>query len=604
MEWLPGADAQSICAEFRVRKDSESGRELLRVTRAILEAYVHLHEQGIIHGDIHPRNVLIDRHAAVKIIDLGLAHRINETMEGDTPARGGVGFFFEPEFARAVSSSTWPPQPTFAGEQYSLAAMLYLLLTGAHYLDFSLEKTEMLRQIAEAPMVPFARRGIDSWPETERLIEKGLSKQPVDRFPSVAELARLWPVAESARHAGDARIANDPELSQIRAGVLRTCAIEGPLLNNGSMVPPTTSINYGSAGLAYAIYRVACAFDDAALLALADVWSDRSLGEIWNEGAFYNSDLQITPETVGASSLYHGPAGVFLVQALIAKARGDTTSQYGAIRAFIDTCRQPCEIVDLTLGRAGALLGCTFLLDSLSGASVANGVLSARDEVRSLGNEVLGQLGKIIDGYAPIGPLCELKTLGIAHGWAGLLYAVVLWCVAADETLPSSLRRRLQELAECAEPASRGLQWKWDATATDTGSYVPGWCNGSAGYVFLWTQAYQATGEETYLEFAEGAAWHVWETLTPNPSLCCGMAGQAFALLNFSRHSGDLVWLRRAREVARSAGVASAYQRDLRMDVPEWRVQSLYKGDAGLAVLDADLAMPDHARMPLFEREA
>jgi serine/threonine-protein kinase len=375
-------------------------------------------------------------------------------------------------------------------------------------------------------------------------------------------------------------------------------------MNDGTMLPPTTSVNYGSAGLAYAIYRVACASDDAALLALADVWSDKSLGETKSDCAFYSEDLEITPESVGGLSLYHGPAGVYLAQALIAKARGDSASQYAGARAFIETCRQPCEVLDLTLGRAGALLGCTFLLDSLRGASVLNSVFSARDEVRALGNEIAGRISKIIDGYAPIGPSCELRTLGIAHGWAGLLYALQCWCVASDGSLPDSFGRRLRELSECAEPVGRGLQWKWSTAATDGVSpYVAGWCNGSAGYVFLWTQAYRATGNASYLELAEGAAWHTWETVSPNGSLCCGTAGQAYALLNFYRCSSDPNWLRRARDAAESAPAASAYQRDIKVDVPEWRLQSLYKGDAGLAVLEADLKRPELARMPMFERE-
>jgi len=91
----------------------------------ILEAYAHLHEQGVTHSDIHPRNILIDRHEAVKIIDLGLAYWAGESEQGDTVHRGGVSFFFEPEFARAALEGAWPPPSSFAGEQYGLAALLY-----------------------------------------------------------------------------------------------------------------------------------------------------------------------------------------------------------------------------------------------------------------------------------------------------------------------------------------------------------------------------------------------------------------------------------------------------------------------------------------------
>ena len=93
MEWLTGADALTACSGIRHRSDPDSRRALLRVTGAILQAYVHLHALGVIHGDVHPRNVLVDRHESVTLIDLGLAR-----MTGNEPSgpgmRGGIGFFF------------------------------------------------------------------------------------------------------------------------------------------------------------------------------------------------------------------------------------------------------------------------------------------------------------------------------------------------------------------------------------------------------------------------------------------------------------------------------------------------------------------------------
>jgi serine/threonine protein kinase len=603
VEWFAGTDVQRVCEELRRRNDAESRRALLHVTGAVLGAYTYLHEQDIFHGDIHPRNVLVDRNQRVKIVDFGLAHRLLETRSSDWAQRGGIGFFYEPEFARATRSNAFPPPPTAVGEQYSLAALLYLLTTGFHYLDFSLQTNEMLRQIIEAPMVPFARRGMSPWPDVERLLERALNKEPADRFSSVAEFRQFWLAADVPRSDARTPPAGTPHLTEIPAGLLGVCEIGNPLLSRGPMPPPSTSVNYGSAGLAYALYRIACASDNPRALALADVWSDRALSEIGNDGAFYNADFDITPETVGRPSLYHGPAGVFLVQALIAYAKGDRPLQHSAVQAFVEAARQPSSTLDLVLGRAGALLGCTLLLDAMDGALWPNHPTPAREQLIRLGNEISDELWRAIRDYAPVGGSTELTVLGIAHGWAGLLYATMCWCAAAAQPFPDSLTTRLEELADCGEPAGRGLQWKWDAARQSGSRYMPGWCNGSAGYVFLWTQAFQMTGERRHLDLAEGAAWQTWETPTPNATLCCGKAGQAYALLNFYRHSGDSIWLRRAVDVARSATLAPAqFGGQKETGQSEWRQHSLYKGDTGLAVLAADLEAPDNARMPLFER--
>ena len=69
--------------------------------------------------------------------------------------RGGLASIFEPEFARATLESP-PPPASFVGEQYSLAEMLYLLLTGSHTQDFKLERIETLTQIANGALAPFA----------------------------------------------------------------------------------------------------------------------------------------------------------------------------------------------------------------------------------------------------------------------------------------------------------------------------------------------------------------------------------------------------------------------------------------------------------------
>jgi len=599
-EWIRGVDAHTVCAELRRTDDEESRRELLHATAAILRAYAHLHKQGFVHGDVHPRNVLADRDRAVKIIDLGLAHRIGESV-GESARRGGISFFFEPEFAQAARRHSLPGPPTTEGEQYALAALLYLLITGSQYLDFSLERSEMLRMIAEAPMVPFERRGIRAWPDVEELLATALSKDPRDRFSSVGAFAERWQQAGVYRHAPAVRVSSF-EPAKMTATFVERCAVGGPLINE-KFDAPKTSLNYGSAGVAYALYRIACAQEDGECLALADLWSARSASEMEDEGAFYNESLEIDSKTVGRASLYHGRAGVFLVLALIAYSRGDSIAYSAAVGAFIETCRQPGEVLDLTLGRAGALLACAILLDTMTGTP-SHEPDAARTALRRLGDDMHMNLWQTIDGYGPAGSGADLKFRGIAHGWAGLLYASMCWCAASGAPLAGSLERRLHELAQLAEPAGRGLQWKY-GTAPHPIPYMPGWCNGSAGLVFLWTQAHRTTQQRKHLELAEGAAWNAWETPNPNPSLCCGSAGQAYALLNYYAESEETAWLRRARTLAESAARACSVEKPANAAVEshEWSVHSLYKGHAGVAVLAAEIDRPSEARMPLFQRE-
>jgi uncharacterized protein YyaL (SSP411 family) len=111
-------------------------------------------------------------------------------------------------------------------------------------------------------------------------------------------------------------------------------------------------------------------------------------------------------------------------------------------------------------------------------------------------------------------------------------------------------------------------------------------------------------GKLSYLTLAEKAGFDAWESENQIGNLCCGFAGQAYALLNLYKHTEDKAWLYRAQSLAQRAARSiiemppgTAYQELLT------RAESLYKGELGLAVLAAELENPLLAAMPFFERE-
>lgn len=600
MEWVEGVDAVSAAAEFRSRADAESRRGLLALAGSVLDAYAHLHQQQTVHGDVHPRNILVDRAGAVRLVDFGLGRRLDDAAWEGFALRGGVGFYLEPELARAMLENTPPPPASAAGEQFAVAAVLYHLLTGLHYADFHLERQQMLRQILSSPMLSFAARGLEAWPGVEEVLARALSKDPAARFPSLEEMARRWralPLPDAAQATSSPAAA---ALRQFPAALVRRAGLDGSLLRPGGLPAPTASVNFGGAGIAWAIYRMACAQNDGELLALADLWCTRALSEMGQEDAFYNAEMEITTKTVAGNSLWHGASGVALAQALIAQGRGDVAGTLAAADGFLHAAANRSTVLDLTLGNAGSLLGCAHFLDLLREGPAVGALATAERMTRQLGGEILSEMWSTLDGYAPIRECAELTNLGIAHGWAGLLYATLAWCDASGAAMPPSLPARLRELAELAQPAGRGLRWEWDREVARYS--MPGWCNGSAGYVYLWTAAAASLKDDGWNRLAEGAAWDAWETPNAATTLCCGAAGQAYALLHLHQRSGEPQWLRRAEELARRCADAP-WEADP-APTKEFRPLSLYKGNPGIAVLAVDLERPLKARMPVFERDA
>lgn len=575
IEWRAGVDAATAAAERRGKR-----AELLKLLRAIVSAYAGLHERGVIHADVHPRNVLVERDGSVRLIDFGIASWEGAPEGLARTWRGGVAFFFEPEYAMAARAGEETPPATPAGEQYGVAALLYLLATGVHPIDFSLEKKEMLRQIAEEPPRPFAERGAEPWPGLEAVLAKASRKDPSERFASLVEMAAALDRVE-APATGERAGSSAGEA--LLARVLDKVAPEGPLFTKGFPEAPRGSINYGAAGIAWFLYRMAQAREDAALLSSADLWISRALRDVGNEESFYNSEIEITPETVGRVSPYHTANGLFAVQALIAHALGDRASQREAVAAFLAGAREPCANPDLTLGRSGVLLAASLLLDTLSEDD------PVWSDLLGLGDQLLASLWAELDPLPPVPVRDPLTNLGMAHGWAGYLYATLRWCRAAGRPRPARLKERLKELAACAQPWGRGVRWRWGTSS------MPGWCNGSAGFVFLWTLAHRELGDPAFAALTEGAAWNTWEAPDGGGSLCCGLAGRAYALLNFHRHGGGSEWLERARDLANRAALDIVRTSE--------REDSLYKGTVGVALLAAEIARPGAAAMPFFEEE-
>lgn len=633
IEWFNGISLPLFADEIQqlaaAASEFDDAREALQrlhgLIVTLLDNYARLHEQGVIHSDVHPNNLLVNEAGEIKILDFGLARFVDSQHPLSLAQRGGVGFFFEPECAKAVLINRPVPQSTLAGEQYAVAAVAYQLLTGANHINFSLRNEEMLRQISEDETLPFSAHGVLSWPAMEELLGRALSKNPDDRFHSMREFAdrvRSLKVPEPppedtpwSEAVNAVSVWTRNERSSMRRKPIHEAYIQrviGRLQPDGKLfqseigeghILPSCSADYGSAGIAYGLLRVACNRDDAELLALADLWISKTLSQANKESAFYNEKLELTKDTVSEVSFHHMINGVYFVRALISHALGDVLTEQAAIEAFIMASQAKPDNLDLTLGRSSVLHGCSLLLESTQKSRYLE-----LSPLREFGDQLMKEIWEQIEKFAPVKESSEMSYLGLAHGWAGVLYATLRWCKIKAQSengngyeIPRQLKQRLKELAEWAMPAGRGLLWSWQNEvggdfASGNNGFMPGWCNGNAGHVFLWTQAHDFFQKAEYLELARRAAWGVWEQPSPFNNLCCGSGGCAYALLNLYRVSGNKDWLARARQFGHRVATGEEPPTEHESDV-----NSLFKGEIGSMVLLDDLAFPETARMPLFE---
>jgi eukaryotic-like serine/threonine-protein kinase len=585
VEWREGTPPLRAAAELRDLEPPASRAALRSLCVEIVAAYDAVHVRGLAHGDVHDLNMLVDRAGHVTLVDFGQAYDLS-SIATSSSSRGGVFRNHDPEIAAALLAGRRGPPATAASEQYAIATMLYEIVTGLPYIDLAIRREVALRQIVHDQPLSFAARGVEAWPAMESILLRMLAKDPADRFPSMADVrGALLAAHAEAPAAPRAAVAVGSHARMARA-LFDRLSVGGSLFRNGLPAGPHCSVNNGAAGIAHAWYRLALFREDAESLAAATAWARRGVSWLNSDEAFFLRDKTFTPQTVGRAGLFHSAAGLHCVRGLIANANANQGELTRAVSDFAASSKSRSDKWDLTLGRAGVLLGSTLLFESARQPHAA---------VRKYGDRLSSALTRELAAAGSVTTSQRITALGIAHGWAGGLYALLRWASATHRAPAAWVMEQLEELASCAQISGRGAVWPRFRAQTDP-SLEGTWCNGGTGLVFLWLLAAESCADDRFIRLAEDAGWSVADRPFDRAvDLCCGSAGRAYAFLALYRRTGDSVWLNRAKRFAAHAVSESD------PDAPT--AHRLYKGALGVALLINELEDPRRARMPLFEPE-
>lgn len=139
---------------------------------------------GVLHRDISPGNILLDMEGQVRLLDFGIARRLEDdaaqyqTREGVLSGKTG---YLAPELFSGVPSS-------IASDIYACAVVLYYTLSGVHPFLSQSEYHTMWRVLEEVPPRLTSLRA-DLPPELDAVVFRSLAKQPAQRHPSALEFA-------------------------------------------------------------------------------------------------------------------------------------------------------------------------------------------------------------------------------------------------------------------------------------------------------------------------------------------------------------------------------------------------------------------------------
>ena len=177
MEYVKGQTLKEVIQE----KGRLSAPVAVQITIRILSALQHAHQNGIIHRDIKPQNILVHADGHIKVADFGIARMANSsTLTRGDSVMGSV-HYFSPEQAQGKGTDV-------TSDLYSVAVTLYEMLTGRVPFDGDSPVAIAMQHLHAAPEP--IRRYAPEVPEAIcHVCMKAMEKDPAYRYRSAREMA-------------------------------------------------------------------------------------------------------------------------------------------------------------------------------------------------------------------------------------------------------------------------------------------------------------------------------------------------------------------------------------------------------------------------------
>lgn len=177
MEYVQGKTLKELIKE----KGRLSPQVAAQITIRILSALQHAHQNGIIHRDIKPQNILVHADGHIKVSDFGIARMANSSTltKGDS-VMGSVHYFSPEQASGQVAGVT--------SDLYSVGVVMYEMLTGHVPFDGDSPVAVAMQHLHARP-APIENFAPDSPPAINHVCMMAMEKNPKYRYQSAREMA-------------------------------------------------------------------------------------------------------------------------------------------------------------------------------------------------------------------------------------------------------------------------------------------------------------------------------------------------------------------------------------------------------------------------------
>ena len=218
MEFVEGVSLREYLKEKGQLSVNEA-IELMLQTAAAVEA---AHQQGVVHGDLKPENVLVRDDGTIRVVDFGLARAVAPGAVTRSAAALATAQYIAPEVVQGKS-------PSPASDVYALGVVFYELLTGKPPFSAYNAISVAMQHMNQKPEPPSQVRS-DIPQSVEAVILKALAKRPEQRYATASELRDALHAAQKAAVSPVTRIAQQAGLAAPYSRLRLTAPLVGVVL--------------------------------------------------------------------------------------------------------------------------------------------------------------------------------------------------------------------------------------------------------------------------------------------------------------------------------------------------------------------------------------
>ena len=195
MEWCEGRLLRQILDEGRISPD-----RAIRITIEVLEALEYIHDNGVVHRDMKPENVMVDASDNVKLIDFGIASDAGarRLTYANITATLGTPNYISPEQVKGKRGDG-------RSDIYAMGVMLYEMLTGKMPFTGTSPMQVMNDRLLNYPVPPTVLNPAIS-PQLQEVIYRALERDPKNRYAKASEFAH------DLAHLDEVGVEDRPEL--------------------------------------------------------------------------------------------------------------------------------------------------------------------------------------------------------------------------------------------------------------------------------------------------------------------------------------------------------------------------------------------------------